>query len=498
MASVNYKGIITAKKAGTATITAKTSDGGYTASCRVTVNHAWNNNYTVDEEASCTAEGSESIHCSVCNAIDETTIRSIPKKGHNYEDWTVTSEPTCTEEGSKEKVCADCGDVITETIPANGHTWNNYYTVDKEATCTEEGSESIHCSVCDTIDETTVRAILMKEHDYGDWIITKDPTCTEEGNREKKCVDCEDSVKEVIPANGHSWNEAYTTDIESTCAEEGSESIHCSVCNAVNETTVRAIEKKEHIYGEWTVTKKATCTGEGSRKKNCTNCGDTVTEVIPAAGHQWDKDYSIDKAASCAEEGSKSIHCSVCDAVDETTIRVIAKKEHNYGGWNVIKEPTCIENGNREKICIACGDVVTDPIPAFGHKWNEDYTIDKDPTYTEEGSKSIHCSVCDAVKEGSEVIIQKLAKELGEVTITGIVNKTYTGKEITQNVVINDDGKTLKVGTDYTVAYENNILTGTASAIITGIGSYTGTITKSFLILPGKTTRGDCSTWRIT
>ena len=491
VASVNYKGIITAKKAGTATITAKTSDGGYKASCRVTVNHAWNNNYTVDEEASCTAEGSESIHCSVCNAIDDTTIRSIPKKEHNYEDWTVTSEPTCTEEGSKEKVCADCGDVITETIPANGHTWSDYYTVDKEATCTEEGSESIHCSVCDTIDETTIRAILMKEHDYGDWIITKGPTCTEEGNREKKCVNCGDSVTEVIPANGHSWNEAYTIDVESTCAKEGSESIHCSVCNAVNETTVRAIEKKEHIYGEWTVTKRATCTGEGSRKKNCTNCGDTVTEVIPAAGHQWDKDYSIDKAASCAEEGVKSIHCSVCDAVDETTIRAIAKKEHNYGDWNVIKEPTCTEKGNREKICIACGDVVTDPIPASGHTWNKDYTIDKEPTNTEEGSKSIHCSVCDAVKEGSEVIIQKLAKELGEVTITGIVNKTYTGKEITQNIVINDDGKTLKAGTDYTVAYENNVLTGTAAAIITGIGSYTGTVTKNFLILPGKTTRGD-------
>ena len=50
------------------------------------------------------------------------------------------------------------------------------------------------------------------------------------------------------------------------------------------------------------------------------------------------------------------------------------------------------------------------------HAWNEDYTVDKKATTTEEGSKSIHCSVCDAVKEGSEVTIPKLAIKLGKTT----------------------------------------------------------------------------------
>lgn len=33
------------------------------------------------------------------------------------------------------------------------------------------------------------------------------------------------------------------------------------------------------------------------------------------------------------------------------------------------------------------------------HEWEDDYTVDKEPTCTEEGSKSIHCKGCDEVKD---------------------------------------------------------------------------------------------------
>ena len=321
-------------------------------------------------------------HCSVCDAIDETTVaiakteclrhwtvtkevlrmkreglhgrwkyETIPAAGHAYGDWTVTKEATCTEDGSKEKICANCGDKITETIPAAGHVWEDEYTVDMEASCAEEGSESIHCSVCDAIDETTVRVIPKKEHAYGDWTVTKEATCTEDGSREKVCTNCGDKVTETIVAIGHIWEDEYTVDKEATCSEEGSESIHCSVCDAIDETTVRAIAKTEHAYGDWTVTKEATCTEDGSREKVCTNCGDKITETIPAAGHIWEEEYTVDKEATCSEEGSESIHCSVCDAIDETTVRAIAKTEHAYGDWTVTKEATCTEDGSREKVC---------------------------------------------------------------------------------------------------------------------------------------------------
>ena len=66
--------------------------------------------------------------------------------------------------------------------------------------------------------------------------------------------------------------------------------------------------------------------------------------------------------------------------------------------------------------------------------------------------------------------------------ITGIGNKTYTGKEAVQNIIIKYNDTVLSKDTDYTVSYKNNINAGTASVIITGKGNYTGSVTKTFTI----------------
>ena len=71
---------------------------------------------------------------------------------------------------------------------------------------------------------------------------------------------------------------------------------------------------------------------------------------------------------------------------------------------------------------------------------------------------------------------------VSELTISGIVDKTYNRKAQTQAVVIKDGDVTLVNGTDYSVSYKNNTNAGTASVIITGIGNYTGSVTKTFKI----------------
>ena len=58
-------------------------------------------------------------------------------------------------------------------------------------------------------------------------------------------------------------------------------------------------------------------------------------------------------------------------------------------------------------------------------------------------------------------------------------------------IIITNGDIELKNGSDFNVSYSDNIDVGTATVTITGVGSYTGTVTKNFLILPGKTTRGD-------
>lgn len=76
------------------------------------------------------------------------------------------------------------------------------------------------------------------------------------------------------------------------------------------------------------------------------------------------------------------------------------------------------------------------------------------------------------------------AQDVSNAEISGIVDKTYTGKVITQDVVVKLGDKTLAEGTDYEVAYENNKNVGFGSVKIAGKGKYDGEITKTFKINP--------------
>ena len=129
---------------------AAVSDGEIIARSRLydlTVSHAWNEEYTIDQEATCTEAGSESIHCSVCDEVKENSAREIPMKEHSWDSGKVTTEATCTEDGEKTFTCRDCGITRTEAIPAAGHAYGEWQTV-KEATTSEEGCKKRVCGKC--------------------------------------------------------------------------------------------------------------------------------------------------------------------------------------------------------------------------------------------------------------------------------------------------------------------------------------------------------------
>ncbi|MCI9063924.1 MAG: fibronectin type III domain-containing protein, partial [Clostridia bacterium] len=79
-------------------------------------------------------------------------------------------------------------------------------------------------------------------------------------------------------------------------------------------------------------------------------------------------------------------------------------------------------------------------------------------------------------------------KSISTVSVSSINNQTYTGRAIKPNITIKSENKILKLGTDYAVSYSNNKNTGKATLIITGIGNYTGTLSKIFYIVPKKVT----------
>ena len=74
-------------------------------------------------------------------------------------------------------------------------------------------------------------------------------------------------------------------------------------------------------------------------------------------------------------------------------------------------------------------------------------------------------------------------RDISSAHVSAIPPQTYTGSAITTTVTVTYDGATLTEGTDYTVAYSNNVVPGTATVTITGIGGYTGSTSLTFLIV---------------
>ncbi|MFQ9440942.1 MAG: hypothetical protein ACLR13_07910 [Acutalibacteraceae bacterium] len=53
----------------------------------------------------------------------------------------------------------------------------------------------------------------------------------------------------------------------------------------------------------------------------------------------------------------------------------------------------------KQRTCTVCSTMEEEIIPMTEHDWESDFTIDQQPTAAENGSKSIHCKNCEAVKD---------------------------------------------------------------------------------------------------
>ena len=95
--------------------------------------------------------------------------------------------------------------------------------------------------------------------------------------------------------------------------------------------------------------------------------------------------------------------------------------EHEFGEWTVEKEPTCIENGNKIRVC-ECGEKETEAIEPLGHTDGE-WVTDVDATCTEEGSKHQECSICSESLR-TETIEAKGHKEIVDEAVAATCTKS--------------------------------------------------------------------------
>ena len=454
----------------------------------------------------CTTNGYTLHKCSVCGtSYKDSTTKAT---GHSYGNSVVTKQPTCTAEGTKTKTCTKCNATVTETIAKTSH---KYVDTVIAPTCTTDGYTLHKCSVCGTsYKDNTTKAT---GHSYGNSVVTKQPTCTSVGTAIKTCTKCNATVTETIPKTSHKYTD---TVVAPTCTADGYTLHKCSVCGTSYKDSIT--KATGHSYGNSVVTKQPTCTSEGTAIKTCTKCNATVTEKLPAKGHTavTDKGYPATCTTAGKTDGS---HCSVCNTVIKAQT-VINATGHKSSGWITDKAASIGVKGSMHKECTVCKKVLeTAEIPALSRisiskasvtlststyaydgkakkpgvmvklngktlKNGTDYTVSYSNN-TKVGTAKVTITG-KGNYTGSVSKTYSIKNNFKKATISGISNKSYTGKNITQSITVKYNGKTLKKGTDYTVSYSNNKSIGTATVKITGKGSYTGTITKTFKINPAK------------
>ena len=120
----------------------------------------------------------------------------------------------------------------------------------------------------------------------------------------------------------------------------------------------RQTEHTTHSFGEWSVTKNATCTEDGVKTRYC-SCSEKQSDAIPATGHNKQTLPAIE--STCTETGlTEGNACSTCGAIF-TEQTVIPAKGHSFGDWVVVKKATEIEEGLKERYCN-CGEKESETI----------------------------------------------------------------------------------------------------------------------------------------
>ena len=130
---------------------------------------------------------------------------------------------------------------------------------------------------------------------------------------------------------------------------------------------------------------------------------DTVHKFLPGKLGDWVSDKVGNKVNNIVQNKVNDLGGQVTDLID-SFIKQFTCGKHEYGDFEILKNPTCTEKGQKGKICKKCGKITekTD-IDATGHTPVTDPAVA--PTETTDGlTEGSHCGVCGVVLQAQEVI----------------------------------------------------------------------------------------------
>lgn len=130
---------------------------------------------------------------------------------------------------------------------------------------------------------------------------------------------------------------------------------------------------------------------------------DTVHKFLPGKLGDWVSDKVGNKVNNIVQNKVNDLGGQVTDLID-SFIKQFTCGKHEYGDFEILKNPTCTEKGQKGVKCRNCGKIENKTeIPALGHEWVIDPAVE--PTETSVGyTQGSHCSRCGAVQVAQEAI----------------------------------------------------------------------------------------------
>lgn len=419
----------TCRAMGVKTFTCKTIGCNETKTEDIAIDpsaHSWDAG-EVTKNPTCNAKGEKTFKCTN-GACKEKKVEDIEidANAHSWNDGEITTPATCKTVGVKTFTCANCNKTKTEDIPTIEHTWSETDISKDDA---QHGKK---CSKCGDFKDLADHEFVVKK--------TTPATCVATGLAEKECA-CGAKKNETLPIDENAHNVPATATFEKVSATQ-----HGKLCPVCNEYTALA----DHAYTKEIAKKLATCVTEGSVTNKCV-CGDTKTETLPVNdNHDWGA-YTETLAATCTEKGTKEAACKregcaekdiqeipalghdmeevaakeatckeagnnkyyACDRCDkffkdeagaiETTVEAetIAKGEHKFTKYNVVKDATCEANAVEKATCDVCEEATHErPIPGtmLAHTF-KDYKSDGNATCKADGTMTAVCEMCKEAKD---------------------------------------------------------------------------------------------------
>ena len=266
-------------------------------------------------------------------------------------------------------------------------------------------------------------------HTYGEWVIEKEATETETGLKSRTCSVCGDKQTEVIPKKGSTDTPDVPAPSEGSYVQnftaDGKTSNFYAITGnlATNKGTVtyNGLTLTQCLKIESATNIKFTATAKGK----LTLVFAEASKSIKVNGTKYASDsngiVSVDVNAGSVEitKGDTMNLFYMVYTPDGTTEET---HTHNYVS-KVTKEATCTEAGVLTYTCTSTTGTCdkktyTEAIPATGHKFSTEWTIDVAPTDTTPGSKSHHCTVCDAKTDVTEIPATGTEEEPLAISVT--------------------------------------------------------------------------------